>query len=253
MKQFTNITDDFLALPSIGPFQWGFTTRKGGFSQAPYESLNLGLHVGDNPETVLKNRQAVLDKIAPRGLKWFSANQVHGTTTFLVTAENAQIVPDADILVCREPGFCLAVMVADCVPVILADPLAKIYAVAHCGWRGTVAHGAAKAVREMVKHGATPENIHAAVGPAIGPCCFTTGGDVREQMEKAYPTLTKEYFYPNINLQKLCLEDLKNCGLDDSHLTYSPLCTKCNPDLLFSYRHNSTNGRFIGYIAWPNS
>lgn len=243
-----------LILPGKGGFYWGFTTREGGTSQPPYETNNLADHVGDNPEAVTANRRLLLQDLAPdKKLHWFSARQIHGITVHEVTAAMPAQPPEADILVCRKPGFCLGIMVADCVPVIFIDPVNQVYGVAHCGWRGTVAHGVTAAIRALVALGAQTDTLQAAIGPAIGPCCFTTGADVFSTIRQAFPKAPDTLFTPNADLKGLCRWELLQNRIRPENIYFCPLCTCCNPKILYSYRKNNLTGRFAGYVALPNS
>jgi polyphenol oxidase len=184
------------------------TTRHGGVSSGPYTSLNLGLHVGDEPGLVLENRRraAAVLGAAPGDVVW--AAQPHGRVATVVTAADRgrgaftgpetdpsaapgagsgggpggpggrPAGPDADALVTAEPGPVLAILVADCVPIVLHDPVARVLAVVHAGWRGTVARVTDAALAAMTSLGATARDVRAGIGPAVGPGRYQVGDDV---------------------------------------------------------------------------
>jgi len=162
------------------------TPRRGGVSAGPYESLNLSFAVGDDPDAVRENRQRVA-AAWPASLDDFVfARQVHGTNVAVVgpadrgrgAATPDDAIPDCDALVTTTPGLILAVLTADCAPIVLHDPLAGVLACVHSGWRGTAARVAAAAITAMTGHGASPPNIVAAIGPVIDPARYQVGHDV---------------------------------------------------------------------------
>ena len=177
------------------------TTRRGGVSSGPYASLNLGLHVGDEADLVLENRRRAAAALgaAPGDVVW--AAQPHGPGAAVVTAadrgrgaragpgsgagagpgagpDGRLAVPDADALVTADPAPVLAILVADCVPIVLYDPVAQVLACVHAGWRGTVARVTDAALAAMASLGARPADVRAGLGPAIGPDRYQVGDDV---------------------------------------------------------------------------
>jgi len=171
------------------------TTRHGGVSSGPYASLNLGLHVGDEADLVLENRRraAAVLGAAPGDVVW--AAQPHGPVAAVVTAADRGrgaftgpgsgsgaggrlAVPGADALVTTDPAAVLAILVADCVPIVLFDPVARVLACVHAGWRGTVARVPGAALDAMASLGARPADVRAGIGPAIGQDRYQVGDDV---------------------------------------------------------------------------
>ena len=176
------------------------TTRHGGVSAGPYASLNLGLHVGDEPGLVLENRRRAAAALGadPGDVVW--AAQPHGRVAAVVSAadrgrgaftgpgadpEGRLAVPDADALVTADPGPVLAILVADCVPIVLFDPVARVLACVHAGWRGTVARVTGAALDAMAALGARPADVLAGIGPAIGQDRYQVGDDVAGQAREA--------------------------------------------------------------------
>jgi polyphenol oxidase len=169
------------------------TTRHGGRSDAPYETLNLGLHVGDRPEVVIDNRARAVRAFGVDLDTVVFARQVHGAGAALVgpedrgrgTRSEADAVPDVDILVTTSPEVTLAILVADCVPLALIDPEAGVLAVVHAGWRGTAAGSVACALRAMQGSGAQPVRVHAFLGPAVHPERYQVSAEVPRALSEA--------------------------------------------------------------------
>jgi len=166
-----------------------FTTRHGGVSQGPYTSLNLGLHVDDHHEFVVENRRRACAAAGVALDDLVVAVQSHGPNVAIVDATfrgrgartNDDAVPNADVLVTNTPGVALMIMVADCVPIICWDPVARVVSAIHAGWRGTVTRAAEAAVNAMSTMGSNPADIVAAIGPAIAPKRYQVGPEVAEQ------------------------------------------------------------------------
>lgn len=148
------------------------TTRQGGVSRGPYASMNLASHVGDDPAAVARNR-ALLRRELPAEPCWL--DQVHGVQ--VVEAETLRGTPRADASIARTPGRVLAVMTADCLPVLLCDRAGAVIGIAHAGWRGLVGGVIEATIAEM---NVAPSQLIAWLGPAIGPADFAVGAEVRE-------------------------------------------------------------------------
>jgi YfiH family protein len=247
---------------SIQLLQWGapqqiktmITNRHGGFSQPPFDSLNLGSHVGDDPTTVKKNREA-LKIVLPNEPIWL--NQVHGTQVIDADCRNDwSDVPSADASVTSTPGKVLAIMTADCLPVLLASSDGKVVGAAHAGWRGLAAGVIEQTVALMrskqTQQAQTQSDIIAYLGPAIGPHAFEVGSEVRdifiaqnpasatcfEQLKENGKYLADIYGLATLRLNALGVEQIQ--GGDE--------CTLQNPDY-FSYRRDQQTGR-MGSFIW---
>ena len=223
-----------------------FTTRLGGVSQGYLASMNIGVHRGDAPQNVLKNYRVLGNALgfAPEDL--VLTRQTHSDIVRAVTAEDAgkgftkDVWPECDALITHTPGVALAVFTADCTPILLHDPVTGAVGAAHAGWRGTAAGIAAKTVQAMVLNfGCRPEDIHAAIGPNIGPCCFETDTDVPDAMRAALGHAAQAHirqaghkYY--VNLKALNALWLDRAGV--THVEISPLCTACRQDLFWSHR-----------------
>jgi len=162
------------------------TTRAGGRSAAPYDSFNLGDHVGDDPAAVAANRRRLGQGIGlgPERVAWM--NQVHGTDVATVTSADGP-TPTADALVTDRPRLALAVVVADCVPVLLADPTAGVVGAAHAGRRGAADGILARTLEAMAELGAGTEHVEVLLGPAVCGLCYEVPAQMRDEVEAALP------------------------------------------------------------------
>ncbi|MGD0608830.1 MAG: peptidoglycan editing factor PgeF [Streptosporangiaceae bacterium] len=174
--------------------QAAVTTRSGGVSSGPYSSLNLSLGVGDDPAAVLENRRRLAAGFGARLADFVFAGQVHGAGVRVVGQADAgsgafsggDAIPATDALVTSTPGVVLAILTADCVPIVLHDPVAGVLACVHAGWRGTVARVCAAAVAAMQTLGSRPADVVAGIGPAIAPARYQVGPDVHQAVTQAF-------------------------------------------------------------------
>lgn len=223
-----------------------FTTRQGGVSLSPYDSLNLGLHVGDDEQSVLKNRQMVSDYL---GLPVVYMQQTHSSAVKKVDEYTGQPV-DADGIITTQKDFALAVMTADCLPLLLASEDGAVVGAVHCGWRGIyggIIHNAIALMRQISK---VP--VRAVMGPAIGPKSFVVG----EELFSSFTKKDTEHalaFSPSGNnkylcdIYVLCRQCLQRAGVMEvsggEHDTYD------ESELFFSYRRDHETGRMAGIIC----
>jgi YfiH family protein len=238
------------------------TTRIGGVSFPPNNSLNLGLHTNDNADHVLTNRALLAKKTGIGKEQFLYASQVHSGDVKIIDStaiENGVLSqnPRTDATITALPGICLMVMVADCVPLLLFDPVKKVSAVIHAGWRGTVHQITTNTIRAMIEHfGCHPADILAGIGPSIGPCCYEVGEDVREFVATSFGT-TEGYLIqknpspkPHFDLWYANHKQLTDCGLQTDNIEISKLCTRCKSDIFFSSRASGgITGRFAAGIC----
>jgi YfiH family protein len=180
------------------------TARGGGVSGGPYATLNLSLSVGDEPSLVLENRRRLAAALGVSPDDFVFARQVHGAGVRVVTAADRgsgayslDAVGDADALVTAAPGVTLAILTADCLPVVLHDPVAGVLACVHAGWRGTVAGVTAAAVAAMRDLGASPSDVVAGLGPAIAGDRYQVGPDVHEAVTAAFGPAAAGFLQPD--------------------------------------------------------
>jgi len=222
-----------------------FTTRNGGGSSAPYASLNLGDHVGDNPLTVKQNR-ALLRRFLPGEPGWLK--QVHGTKSVDLDEHDCTSSCESDGAFSRRPGGICAVLVADCLPVLLCDRAGTVVAVIHAGWRG-MAEGIIE--RTVSAIGTLNSPLMAWLGPAIGPDHFEVGEEVRkafiERDEKsalAFISRNNDKWLADLFL--LARQRLTNAGV--AEIYGGGECTFSDPARFFSYRRDGKTGRMAGLI-----
>ncbi|GHJ98335.1 peptidoglycan editing factor PgeF [Streptomyces sp. NPDC003753] len=227
---------------------FAFTDRWGGVSAAPYEELNLGGAVGDDPEAVRTNRELAAKSLGldPARVVWM--NQVHGADVAVVDApwgENP--VPEVDAIVTARRGLALAVLTADCTPVLLADPVAGLVAAAHAGRPGMVAGVVPAAVRAMMELGADPSRIVARTGPAVCGRCYEVPEAMRAEVSAVEPAAHAETSWgtPAVDVTAGVHAQLDRLGVRDR--AQSPVCTLESHDH-FSYRRDRTTGRLAGYV-----
>lgn len=255
----------FLTVPSwqARGVQVVFTTRQGGCSADPYQSLNLGLHVGDDAERVIINRQRLLNLFG-RGLdQMVSCQQVHGDSVGVVEKKDRGMgalsdgtaIKGWDAMVTAEPDLVLTTFYADCIPLFFFDPFKRVIAVAHSGWKGTYLRIAEKTVLAMVdKMGCNPAQIEAFIGPGIRPCCYRIQPDLADKVRDGFNDFS-DIIYED---EQGCSWDLKATneqiliatGLFKENIISCPLCTACAKEHFFSYRRDQgITGRMGAAIA----
>ncbi len=218
-----------------------FTTRRGGFSSGPFESLNLGRWTEDDPELVARNRTALEREL---GLELRFTRQVHRADVVRIESPGRDHpLQEADGQATAVPGLGLAVLVADCLPVALAAEGAV--AIVHAGWRGLAAGVIEEGVRAVRELGGTGP-LEAAIGPGAGPCCYEVGEEVHEVFADKFPQAWRG---DNLDLKSIARSRLEQAGVDAVHDV--GLCTICSsPELFYSHRRdNGVTGRQAG-VAW---
>lgn len=212
-----------------------FTNRKGGSSNGPYNSLNFSFNVDDNPENVEINRLITARNMGFNNEKFTLGKQVHGNNVVLIdekkvgqgACSHQSAIDSTDCLVTSIKSTAVAVLTADCLPVILIDETGQKVAVVHCGWRGL----ASKIIYGALRH-FNPGETLAFLGPAIGECCYEVGKEVVLALDE--PVNANQKY--KISLEKIAVKQLKNNGVNQNNIYRSSLCTACNSDKFFSYR-----------------
>jgi polyphenol oxidase len=242
------------------------TTRQGGISAGPYASLNLGLHVGDEPGDVLENRRRVATALGAEPGDFVFCVQAHGPNVQVITTADQgrgtltqdDAVRDTDALVTADPGVVLTVMVADCVPIVLYDPVAHVLACVHAGWRGTVARVSEAAVTSMRSLGSHPANVIAGLGPAIAPDRYQVGGDVYEAARDGLGSSagkvisedgTGKWLFDLWTANQLVLEE---AGVPGRSIHVAAVPTGSVRGLFFSDREVRPCGRFVAMARLRN-
>ncbi|MCC8123556.1 MAG: peptidoglycan editing factor PgeF [Oscillospiraceae bacterium] len=234
---------------AVGGVAHAFSTRMGGVSEGMYSSLNLGANRGDDPKHVRENYRRFCAALGVQPERLVFSRQVHADGVRTVTCADIgkgldrEIDYEADALMTDIPGIVLTVFTADCLPILLYDPVRRAVAAVHAGWRGTALDIAGRAAARMGEvYGSDPKDILAAVGPCIAKCCFETGADVPNAMTEVLGSAALPYiasqpagkFHVDLKGINTCL--LERAGLQAAHISISNACTSCRPDEFWSHR-----------------
>jgi len=242
-----------------------FTTRLGGVSRGHLAALNLGATVGDTVENVRENRARVCRAMGSELQALVTADQVHGTRTLSVDNLSSleqgsignRVAGEGDALITRTRGVLLAVLVADCVPILLYDPRQRAVACVHAGWRGTVAAAPLKAIKSLVEqYGTDPADVQAVIGPSIGPCCYEVDATVIEPLYETMGGNLNGVIHPIGSDRGLCNLSEANRrlllagGVRSHKLNVTGLCTACDTGRFYSHRaEEGCTGRMAALIS----
>ena len=219
------------------------TLRTGGCSPAPWDSFNLGNHVGDSPALVAANRAMLRERLPAEPL-WLQ--QVHGITA--VNADFEANLLEADAAIARQPGRVCTVMTADCLPVLLCDRAGTLVAAAHAGWRGLVAGVLEATIKKM---DVPASELLAWLGPAIGPNCFEVGDEVRATFVDKDPDAALAFLATSpgkwlADIYTLARQRLQTAGVNS--ISGGNFCTFTEAERFFSYRRDGVTGRMASLI-----
>ncbi len=234
--------------PMLAGFAHGFTTRSGGASSPPFDTLNLGGKVGDDAGLVRESWRRVEEAT---GLSFARVCQVHGARAVRIDAASDPI-EEADVVVSRTLGLAACVSVADCVPILVADPESGVVAAVHAGWRGTLARAAAEGVAALSREtGAPPRRLLASIGPSIGPCCYEVSPDLAARFAEAFGAgVLREGREPKLDLWSANEAALRAAGMAPDRVEVLGRCTACERELFFSHRRDAgRTGRQAAFIA----
>ncbi|GAB4017323.1 peptidoglycan editing factor PgeF [Spirosoma koreense] len=226
------------------------STRHGGISPAPFESLNLGINTDDEQTNVDENRRRFFTALgADPSAPFASSHQVHGTEVLYTT--NSGRFEGYDALITDQPGLLIGVTVADCVPVLVYDAANQAVAAIHAGWRGTVGGIVGKTLAEMQQRfGTSPQSCYAYVGTCIDACSFEVGPEVAELFAQAFKRTDSDTDTCYVDLQAANKQFLTDFGIPDKQISVSPFSTVLNNDDYFSYRAEDGNtGRMLAVIG----
>lgn len=229
----------------------GFSTRLGGVSKGIYSSMNLSFTRGDEEEAVKENYRRMADALGFSCEDIVTSDQTHTTNVRVITEEdrgNGITKPrpytDVDGMVTDVPGLILATFYADCVPLFFVDPVHKAVGLSHSGWRGTAGKIGAVTVEKMREtYGTRPEDLYSAIGPSICQECYEVSEDVIEEFRKSFPEkdwdslfYKKENGKYQLDLWEANRKIMMEAGIRESHISMPGICTRHNPEFLFSHR-----------------
>lgn len=246
---------EVIVIQTDAPAGAAFTTRRGGTSAGTFASLNLGVERGDAPEAVRANRALVCEALGVDAVEVRMLHQVHGAAVRRADAadDRGRFLgelrgwPEADALLSETPGQALAVLGADCLPVLLWRRDRPAVAAAHAGWRGLMAGVVERAVAALGE----PGRVGAAVGPGIGPCCYPVSAEVRDRFGARFGAGVVAA--PAVDLAAAARAALVAAGVPASAVQIVEACTFCERDRFFSYRRDGeASGRQAG-IVWATA
>lgn len=237
----------------------GFTTRNGGVSRPPYNSLNLAYHTEDVRHNVEGNRSNLTRAFDLQPHLLLTVNQVHGSDILIIDQANYDLshflTVESDAIITNQTGIMIGVLVADCFPVLLFDPEKRVAAAVHVGWRGAAGGILKKAVDSMQSvFGSRPDAIQAAVGPGIGAHNYIVDRPVRDAFRQGtdnWKQITTEVDLGKwkLDLRQSCLLQLQEVGLIGKNISAAEECTCCHREMYFSYRRdNGETGRQMGFM-----
>jgi YfiH family protein len=240
------------------------STRHGGVSEDSFASLNLSYAVGDDPDRVRENRRRFAASAGFDETKIVCAEQVHGNRIAYVDERNAgagferreTAISDVDGLITDHPGLALWLGFADCVPILVHDPVRQAIGIAHAGWRGTLAGVASRLVEALAERlGSRVSDLNVVVGPSIGPCCYAVGSEVKAAFERVRGDAEQLFSSANdaslrLNLWEANRLDLVRSGVQAESIAVAARCTACQVDEFFSHRaQGGRAGRIAAVIA----
>lgn len=237
----------------------GFSTRHEGVSRPPYNSLNLGANTLDSPHSVQGNLSLLARSFGSRMEKLVTVTQVHGTDLLVIDQSNPDFCHfrklECDGIVTNQPGVMIGVCVADCVPLLLLDPVQKVVAALHAGWKGTAGNIARKGVETLVKlFGSNHHDILAAVGPGIGSCCYEVDEPVREAFQ-AQGGIWNDHAKAlgggkwSLDMAGANRQQLLEAGVLEGRIESTSYCVSCHQEWFFSYRRDKgETGRQMGFV-----
>jgi hypothetical protein len=222
------------------------TSRYGGVSEAPYDSLNLALHVGDKPLKVLENRTLVAKKYDFYIENLIYMDQVHGCNIEVIKDCSINKIENCDGIITNVKNIPLMVMVADCVPILFFDKVKKVIAVAHAGRNGTLKEISKKTILKMMNEfNSVADDILVYLGASIGQCCYEVGEEIANIIDDRYIENRDGEFY--LDILSMNIHQLQSVGIKEENIQMQGICTCCDKNY-FSYRREGATGRFAGIL-----
>jgi polyphenol oxidase len=244
----------FFDIPEIAHIEWvqhAFLTRMGGTSPPPFESLNFGKDSGDLEDHVSRNKGLAASSLGFDSRQLILLHQVH-QDGILVLREPDDHLPgglDYDAVITNSPNRFLGIKTADCLPILIIDRAKRVVAGVHAGRQGTAYQITRKVLRRMkTEWSCSPEDLWIAVGPSIGPCCYEIDDNVFLQEWKSL-SRSKDAGKWMVDLPGINMAQMKREGIREDQIFWIDLCTRCHPDLFFSYRGEGQTGRQLSFIG----
>ena len=246
----------------LAGFLNAFSTRRGGVSPLPVDALNLAQFGGDTKENVAENRRRFLKAISAEKATIITARQTHSVERASITsasgANGAQ--PDCDAMISKVAGILLAIQTADCLPILIGDPVSGVMAAIHAGWRGTAGRIAERTVADLMRQGVDPRNAIAALGPAACVECYEVGQEVIDRYKREFGywrnllSNFKDGAKAGLDIRAANVQQLTFCGFGEDRIHVAEYCTMHDNDLFFSYRREgggqpSRLGRLLSMIG----
>ncbi len=222
------------------------STRVGGVSRPPFD-LNLSFSVGDDPTDVNKNRELFFGSVGIKVGALALPQQVH--SNIVRRADHPGLYSSCDALASNVPGVYLGVTVADCIPLLIFDPVKRSVAAVHAGWRGCLSLIASKAIQTLaIEYSSRPEHLYAYLGPSAGACCYEVGEEVADRFDPGDCQKRGGKLY--LDLKSIARRHLSGSGIPETHIEESAHCTICSPGLYHSFRREKErSGRMMGVIG----
>jgi len=267
-EPFKQVDDSYMHLAkweSMHPsLTTGFTTRNGGYSSSPFQTMNLGLHVPDDKEKVLKNRKSLSSKLDVPLESWVMGEQIHQTNIHIVSEKDGgkgareyrTSIPATDGLITNTKGILCAAVYADCVPLYFFDPVSEYIGIAHAGWKGTAGRIARKMVQTFKRLGVNKHNLLAAIGPSISGQVYEVDANVIqhipiENRKNAIKGQGQDRYL--LDLRKVNEEMLLEAGIMSQNMEITNYCTFQDEERFFSHRRDKgRSGRMLGYIGFTS-
>lgn len=248
------------------------TPREGGVSLPPYDNFNLSYNVGDDPHHVFKNQQLLHSALAPTigPTTWIELNQVHGTHVVWIDSLpdpsgdfDRRIIQQTDAVITRLPGVYLTISHADCQAALIYDPVEKVIAAVHAGWKGLVAGIYQKVIQELLTHGSRAENLRIAISPSLGPCCSEFKNWQSELGDLGLLCRVEGSQDLRFNLVQLAEYFFQSFGVLQKFVQHFDMCTRCGGrrggtgsrgiPSFFSFRRSHQTGRHLSGICLQNN
>ncbi|MCX7861708.1 MAG: peptidoglycan editing factor PgeF [Bacteroidales bacterium] len=254
---------EFPKLSSFNELVHFSTLRLGGVSAHPQASLNMGFVETDDYQKVIENRKQLASALNINFHQFVFSRQTHSCNIHFLNKTEAgrgvftksDAIKNNDGYIITESEICACVLTADCVPVFFFDPIQRIAAIAHSGWRGTAKRITLKILQELIYLGSNPKTIIIAIGPSIKKCCYEVGEDVQQEFFTSYGEIGNHFFTKNeksyiLDLNKAIIYDAQQVGVPIENIDVCDLCTHCNPHLFFSARNSKygMTGRMMSGI-----